>query len=88
MALHLQALFKLLQTHVKVNVSPAMSHGGQRDHSSSPCLLHPLQQQIGQQEVTQVVHPELDAISVLSPPVCHQSWGHIGTMVSEIFVLP
>lgn len=54
-----------------------MSHGGQRDHSASPCLLHPLQQQTGQQEVTQVVHPKLDAIAVLSPPVCHQSWGHI-----------
>lgn len=63
-----------LKAHLKVNVSPAVSHGGQSDHSSSSRLLHSLQQQAGQQEVTQVVYPELDAEAVFSPPVSHQTY--------------
>lgn len=59
--------------HLEVDVSPAMSHGGQSDDSSSARLLQPLQQPAGQQEVTQVVHPELDTETVLRPPVTHQT---------------
>lgn len=61
------------ETHLEVDVPPAISHRGQRDHSSSPQLLQTLQQQAGQQEVTQVVHPELDAETVLGPSVGHQT---------------
>lgn len=64
-----------LNAHLKVDVSPAVSHGGQSDHSSSPSLFQTLQQQAGQQEVTQVVHPKLDAKTIFCPAVSHQTCG-------------
>lgn len=56
-------------SYIKVNVSPLMSHGGQCDHSSSSRVLHPLQQQAGQQEVAQVINTKLHAEAILCPTV-------------------
>jgi len=60
-------------THLKVDVSPAIGHGGQGDHAAPLPLLQAGQQQVGQQEVTQVVDPQLDAEAVLGAAVSHQA---------------
>lgn len=48
----------------------AISHRGHGDHAASLCLLQTLQQQSGQQEVTQVIDSEvqLEAVSGLAMP--------------------
>lgn len=54
-------------------MSPAVSQRGHSDHASSPRLLQTLQQQRGQQEVTQVVDSELDTETVICPAISHQT---------------
>lgn len=62
-----------VKAHLEVDASPAVSHGGHGDHASSSRLLQTLQEQARQQEVAQVVHPELDAETVFCPAVGHQT---------------
>lgn len=51
----------------EVYVPTAMQQSRNCDHPARPTLLQPLQEQVGEQEVTQVVHPKRQAEALLRP---------------------
>lgn len=67
------ALAQVLVGHegIKVDLAPAVGHGGQGHHTALRGLFQAVQQETGEQEVAQMVDPELDPKTVLSSPICH-----------------
>lgn len=55
----------------EVDVAEAMHECGHGDHSAGPALLQSLQEETGEQEVTQVVYPKCHAKTLLSVSRAH-----------------
>lgn len=57
----------------EVDTAETVQESGHGDHAAGPALPQPLQQQIGQQEVTQVVHAKSHPKSVLGASRTHHT---------------
>lgn len=58
----------------EVDLAEAMQKCGHGDHSAGPALLQSLQEEAGEQEVTQVVYPKCHAKTLLSVSRTHYTW--------------
>lgn len=59
---------------IEVDPTPAMSERRDGDDTSSWTLLQSVQQQTGQQEMSQMVDPELDPETIFSSTISYETW--------------